>query len=75
MITDSHLGRRLRCRRRILDLTQQDVADRLGVTFQTVQKYESGIVAMSAVRLAELARALDVSVTYFFDLPETGAPA
>jgi transcriptional regulator with XRE-family HTH domain len=64
---DIHLGRRLRRRRRLLGLTQQQIADACGVRFQQIQKYECGANRMSAARLWRLAEALAVPVAYFFD--------
>lgn len=55
------LGRLLRARRRLLHLTQAQVAARCGTTFQQVQKYESGLAAFSVGRLARLAEALQTS--------------
>jgi len=73
---DVHLGRRLRRRRRLLGLTQQQIADACGVRFQQIQKYECGANRMSAARLWRLAEALDVPVAYFFDgLTDDGRPA
>jgi transcriptional regulator with XRE-family HTH domain len=64
---DRHVGQRLRLRRQILDVSQMDLARRLGITFQQVQKYEKGANRISASRLVEIAAALEVPVTYFFD--------
>ena len=64
---DLHLGKRLRRRRRILGLTQQQVAAGVGVRFQQIQKYECGANRISAARLWSLAEALEVPVNYFFD--------
>jgi len=64
---DDHLGRRLRRRRRLLGLTQQQVAEACGVGFQQIQKYECGANRMSAARLWQLARALEVPVGYFYE--------
>jgi transcriptional regulator with XRE-family HTH domain len=55
------LGRMLRTRRRLLGLTQAQVAQRCGTTFQQVQKYESGLTMLSVGRLIRLAEALEVS--------------
>lgn len=63
---DVHLGKLLRRRRRALQLTQRDLAVRLGVRFQQIQKYETAENRISAARLWQLARALDVGVEYFF---------
>jgi transcriptional regulator with XRE-family HTH domain len=64
---DVVLGKRLRARRRLLGLTQQDVADACGVSFQQIQKYEHAVSRVSAAMLWGLAGALDVEVAYFFD--------
>lgn len=64
---DLHLGRRLRRRRRLLGLTQQQLALRVGVRFQQIQKYECGANRISAARLWELAEALQAPVAYFYD--------
>ncbi|MCA3260658.1 MAG: helix-turn-helix transcriptional regulator [Telmatospirillum sp.] len=64
---DVHVGNRLRERRTILGLSQQEVGRLLGVTFQQIQKNERGANRMSASRLYEAARALDTNVQYFFD--------
>lgn len=64
---DLHLGKRLRRRRRLLGLTQQQLAMAVGVRFQQIQKYECGANRISAARLWQLAEALEVPVSYFFD--------
>lgn len=64
---DLHLGRRLRRRRRLLGMTQQQVADVVGIRFQQVQKYECGANRVSAARLWQLSEALEAPVAYFFD--------
>jgi transcriptional regulator with XRE-family HTH domain len=64
---DLHLGRRLRRRRRLLGLTQQQLAGACGVRFQQIQKYECGANRISAARLWQLSEALVVPVGYFFD--------
>ena len=70
-----HLGRRLRRRRRLLGMTQQDLASQVGVRFQQIQKYECGANRITASRLYELAKAMNVSVQYFFDgIPAADAP-
>jgi len=61
------LGRAIRHRRRMLDLTLQDLAASCGVTFQQVHKYESGLCSLSASQLWAIARALQVPVTYFYE--------
>ena len=62
---DLHLGKRLRRRRRLLGLTQQQLASAVGVRFQQIQKYECGANRISAARLWELAEALEVPINYF----------
>lgn len=64
---DLHLGRRLRRRRRLLGMTQQQVADIVGIRFQQVQKYECGANRVSAARLWQLAGALEAPVAYFYE--------
>ncbi|MBO9708412.1 MAG: helix-turn-helix transcriptional regulator [Caulobacter sp.] len=64
---DIHLGKRLRRRRRLLGLTQQQLAGTVGVRFQQIQKYECGANRISAARLWQLSEALDVPVGYFYD--------
>lgn len=67
---DVHVGKRIRMRRQFLGMNQATLARQLGVTFQQVQKYEGGANRVSASRLAEVARILDVPVPHFFaDLP------
>ncbi len=65
--TDIHVGKRLRRRRRLLGLTQQELAVQVGVRFQQIQKYECGANRLTASRLYDISRALSVSVQYFFD--------
>ncbi|MEE2878548.1 MAG: helix-turn-helix transcriptional regulator [Pseudomonadota bacterium] len=65
--TDLHVGKRLRRRRRLLGLTQQELASQVGVRFQQIQKYECGANRMTSSRLYDLSQALNVSVQYFFD--------
>ena len=64
---DIHLGRRLRRRRRLLGLTQQELAHACGVRFQQIQKYECAANRMSAARLWQLAEVLEVPVSYFYE--------
>jgi transcriptional regulator with XRE-family HTH domain len=67
---DLHVGRRMRQRRTLLGLSQERLAESLGLTFQQVQKYERGANRVSASRLYELGRVLEVPIGYFFeDLP------
>src|SRR5579862_1645829 len=70
---DFHLGKRMRRRRRLLGLTQQQLAESCGVRFQQIQKYECGANRISAARLWRIAAALDVPVGYFYDGLAEGA--
>lgn len=64
---DLHVGTRVRMRRKILGISQEKLAEELGLTFQQVQKYERGANRVSASKLYEIARALSAPVAYFFD--------
>src|ERR1700738_2743359 len=64
---DDHVGARMRERRIMLGLTQQQLAELIGVTYQQAHKYERGINRVSAGRLFEIARVLSVSVGYFYE--------
>jgi transcriptional regulator with XRE-family HTH domain len=64
---DRHVGARLRERRVMLGLSQQQLAELIGVTFQQAYKYERGINRVTSGRLYEIAQALDVDIGYFFD--------
>lgn len=64
---DVHVGKRLKHLRVLRGLTQTDVANGLSISFQQVQKYELGRNRISASRLFELSRILDVAPAYFFD--------
>ena len=69
---DGYVGRQIRLRRNFLGMTQQDLARRLDVTFQQVQKYERGANRVSASRLWDLSQILKIDVGYFFaDMPNT----
>ena len=72
---DLHLGKRLRRRRRLLGLTQQQLAVAIGIRFQQIQKYECGANRISAARIFELAAALEVPVGYFYEGLDEGEPA
>lgn len=69
---DTAIGARIRLRRSTLGLTQADLGERLGMSFQQVQKYERGNNRVSAGCLLQLAQILDVPVTFFYD--GLGAP-
>ncbi len=64
---DDHVGARIRERRIMLGLTQQQLAEMIGVTYQQAHKYERGINRVSAGRLYEIARVLNAPITYFYD--------
>ncbi len=64
---DVHVGSRVRMRRTLLGMSQEKVADVLGLTFQQHQKYEKGSNRISASRLFELSKILDVPVSFFFE--------
>ena len=64
---DMHVGMRVRLRRRALGLSQDRLAKSLGLTFQQVQKYERGANRVSASKLYEIARTLQVHITFFFE--------
>jgi transcriptional regulator with XRE-family HTH domain len=64
---DVHVGKRIRHRRWMLGLTQQQLGNRLGIKFQQIQKYETGANRVSASRLWQIADALDVPVSFFFE--------
>ena len=68
---DRHVGARIRMRRLMLGLSQQKLADALGLTFQQVQKYENGTNKVGAGRLQQMSRTLQVEPAFFFE----GAPA
>jgi len=61
------IGRRLRQRRRLLSLTQRELAAACSVSFQQIHKYEAGLCSISVAKLVVLARALETSVSYFVD--------
>jgi transcriptional regulator with XRE-family HTH domain len=70
---DTHVGGRIRMRRRVMGLSQESIAESLGLTFQQVQKYERGSNRVSASKLFGIAHVLKVPISYFFeDLPEPG---
>src|SRR4051794_41154195 len=73
---DHHVGARIRERRIMLGLSQQQLAQMIGVTYQQAHKYERGLNRISAGRLYEIAQVLGVPVSWFFDgLSPTDAPA
>ena len=64
---DRHVGQRIRERRVMLGLSQQQLAQLIGVTYQQAHKYETGINRISAGRLYQIAQALGVEISYFFE--------
>lgn len=64
---DIHVGGRIRLRRTLLGMSQERLADAIGLTFQQVQKYERGANRVGSSRLFDLSRILDVPMSYFFD--------
>ena len=64
---DVHVGKRIRHRRWMVGMTQQQLGDKVGIKFQQIQKYETGMNRVSASRLWDIAMALDVSINFFFE--------
>ena len=64
---DSHVGSRLRLRRTLLGMSQEKLGQALGLTFQQVQKYERGANRISASKLHDVSKILDVQISFFFD--------
>ncbi|MDJ0859543.1 MAG: helix-turn-helix transcriptional regulator [Dinoroseobacter sp.] len=76
---DVHVGKRMRHRRWMVGMTQQQLAERVGIKFQQIQKYETGMNRVSASRLWEISAAMNVQPSFFFeglgnDTPETTSP-
>jgi transcriptional regulator with XRE-family HTH domain len=67
---DRHIGQRVRARRLQIAMSQEKLGDKLGITFQQVQKYEKGVNRIGSGRLADIARILGVPVAWFY----AGAP-
>jgi transcriptional regulator with XRE-family HTH domain len=74
ILIDQQVGSRVRMRRLMLKLSQTDLADGLGLTFQQVQKYEKGMNRIGAGRLQQIAHILQVPVTFFFETPSPNPP-
>jgi transcriptional regulator with XRE-family HTH domain len=76
---DIHVGSRVRFRRMLLGMSQEKLGEKLGLTFQQVQKYEKGINRIGASRLYDLAQVLGVPVQFFYEeapaAPESRGPA
>jgi len=64
---DVHVGKRVRHRRWMVGMTQQQLGDIVGIKFQQIQKYETGMNRISASRLWDIAQALGVSISFFFE--------
>lgn len=64
---DVHVGKRIRHRRWMVGMTQQQLADAVGIKFQQIQKYETGMNRVSASRLWDIARTLGVQIGFFFE--------
>ena len=72
---DVHVGKRVRHRRWMVGMTQQQLAGEVGIKFQQIQKYETGMNRISASRLWDIAEALDVPISFFFEgLEQPDAP-
>ncbi len=74
---DLHVGQRVRQRRWIVGMTQQQLGDKVGIRFQQIQKYEAGANRISASRMWDIAAAMEVPVSFFFEgidgqAPDTG---
>lgn len=68
---DIHVGGRIRLRRMMSGLSQEKLGEQMGLTFQQIQKYEKGANRVGASRLFQLAKVLEVPISYFFDDLET----
>ncbi|MBO9478114.1 helix-turn-helix transcriptional regulator [Shimia sp. R11_0] len=64
---DVHVGKKIRQRRWLTGMTQQQLAEQVGIKFQQIQKYETGANRVSASRLWDISDALDVPVSFFFE--------
>ncbi len=64
---DVHVGKRIRHRRWMLGMTQQQLGEAVGIKFQQIQKYETGMNRVSASRLWDIGRVLDVAISFFFE--------
>jgi transcriptional regulator with XRE-family HTH domain len=64
---DAHVGKRIRHRRWMVGMTQQQLADKVGIKFQQIQKYETGMNRVSASRLWDIAESLGVTIGFFFE--------
>lgn len=64
---DVHVGKRIRHRRWMVGMTQQQLGEAVGIKFQQIQKYETGMNRVSASRLWDIAQAMDVPISFFFE--------
>ncbi len=71
---DLHVGQRVRQRRWTVGMSQQQLGDRVGIKFQTIQKYERGTNRIGASRIWDIAAAMEVPVSFFFEGLEGQAP-
>lgn len=72
---DIHVGSRVRLQRMLLSMSQEKLGEKLGLTFQQVQKYEKGINRIGASRLFDLAQVLGVPVQFFYDQAPGSLPS
>ncbi len=73
---DQHVGRRIRHRRWLVGMTQQQLADQVGIKFQQIQKYETGANRVSASRLWDISKSLQVDISFFFEgIEDNNVPA
>lgn len=70
---DVHVGARLRLRRNLIGMSQEQLGKASGLTFQQIQKYERGVNRMGASRLYQIAQILGISVSWFFEEMQTPA--
>jgi transcriptional regulator with XRE-family HTH domain len=68
--TDKHVGSRVCMRRKMLSMSQTELAGAVGVTFQQIQKYEKGTNRISASRLQQISGVLQVPISFFFEDPQ-----
>ncbi|MDG1935576.1 MAG: helix-turn-helix transcriptional regulator [Paracoccaceae bacterium] len=66
-LVDLHVGKRIRHRRWLVGITQQQLAEKVGIKFQQIQKYETGANRVSASRLWDISETLNVSISFFFE--------
>jgi transcriptional regulator with XRE-family HTH domain len=72
---DVHVGKRIRHRRWMVGMTQQQLAEKVGIKFQQIQKYETGMNRVSASRLWDISEALSVPISFFFEGLDEQVPA